>query len=464
MLFSDTANLKLKAAFELYNEYYCETLPKELKTISFSEAFEKKMQKLLIFQKKSYFYAINTVAKRVAILILALLVTLTASTFGVKAIGKAVKDFIIETFITHSDTVTSSDVTTSEDTTASNVESSSSATSSTSPSPDASSENISQNNNSDLMSSTVSDVPSEEIKYYELPISSSVVDYITIGDTIYVLLENPNSIMIIDAANGEVLKDESLESNPGEINFIKNDLWVSFPALKQIRIYDKNNFTEKNRYSFQHTVCSFDANNNYIIYACSAQENGVYRYNILSKEEKQIAFYTSNFLGEKIYKDGFSQANTIINDELGLFYIGESQFDACCLWGVDIETLELDCCFKLNTYGCWNYKRQMFLYDDIIYWSDLKFDTNNGLNNIGYYQYGRNGEAGMLYVNNDFVITIEGLFSKESGKKLLDIYIDKSLLNAAITKSGHLMYSDNKFIYIIPNITKTKTDGLPYLK
>ena len=105
MFLSKEIDEKLIMAFELYNQKLCESLPsdEELKDIKFSEAFEKKMQKLISVQKKSYFYLINTVGKRVAIIVLALVISLTATAFSVKAIREAVIEFFIETFTTHSD-------------------------------------------------------------------------------------------------------------------------------------------------------------------------------------------------------------------------------------------------------------------------------------------------------------------------------------------------------------------------
>lgn len=104
MFLSKEIDEKLIMAFELYNQKLCESLPsdEELKDIKFSEAFEKKMQKLISVQKKSYFYLINTVGKRVAIIVLALVISLTATAFSVKAIREAVIEFFIETFTTHS--------------------------------------------------------------------------------------------------------------------------------------------------------------------------------------------------------------------------------------------------------------------------------------------------------------------------------------------------------------------------
>lgn len=100
MFLSKDIDEKLIKAFELYNKKLCDSLPtdEELKDITFSEAFEKKMQKLIRAQKKSYYYLINTVGKRAAIIVLAIMISLTATTFGVKAIRQTVIKFITETF------------------------------------------------------------------------------------------------------------------------------------------------------------------------------------------------------------------------------------------------------------------------------------------------------------------------------------------------------------------------------
>ena len=81
MFLSNKCDQRLKAAFELYNQQLSDNLPNkdELKTITFSQTFETKMKKLLAAQKKSYYYMINTVGKRIAIIITALLITLSSS-------------------------------------------------------------------------------------------------------------------------------------------------------------------------------------------------------------------------------------------------------------------------------------------------------------------------------------------------------------------------------------------------
>ena len=88
------------AAFERRAEDISRSLPskEELEDITFSEAFEKKMEKLLRVQKRFYFYYVNTVGKRVACILLVLFIALTSTAFGVKAIREPLIRFIIETF------------------------------------------------------------------------------------------------------------------------------------------------------------------------------------------------------------------------------------------------------------------------------------------------------------------------------------------------------------------------------
>ncbi len=99
MFISEECDNKLKSAFELYNQRLIESLPssEELLKISFSEAFERRMEKLLSLQKKSYYRLINTVGKKVAVIIVAVIIGLTATTFSVKALREAVLEFITET-------------------------------------------------------------------------------------------------------------------------------------------------------------------------------------------------------------------------------------------------------------------------------------------------------------------------------------------------------------------------------
>ena len=99
-MFSQKEKSVIYEAFDMYYINYCKTIPsnEELSYITFTKDFEEKMQKLIESERKFYFYWVNTVRKRVAIIILAIIISLTSVTFGVKAIREPVIRFIIETF------------------------------------------------------------------------------------------------------------------------------------------------------------------------------------------------------------------------------------------------------------------------------------------------------------------------------------------------------------------------------
>lgn len=64
----------------------------------FSEEFESDMQKLLNRASKPYYYFINTVGKRVAVITVILLIALTTTVFSVEAIRKPIIEFFVTIF------------------------------------------------------------------------------------------------------------------------------------------------------------------------------------------------------------------------------------------------------------------------------------------------------------------------------------------------------------------------------
>lgn len=100
-MFRDKNNLEiLKKALAVIAEEEAAKLPseEECADITFSEEFERKMERIIRFQKKPYYSYVNTVGKRVACIILAILIAFTTVTFSVKAFREAVLEFFVETF------------------------------------------------------------------------------------------------------------------------------------------------------------------------------------------------------------------------------------------------------------------------------------------------------------------------------------------------------------------------------
>ncbi len=100
-MFNSQNNLSiLKKALAVIAEEEEAALPadSEVSHITFSKEFEIKMERLIKQQKRSYYSLINTVGKRVACVIIAIILAITTATFSVKALREAVINFLLETF------------------------------------------------------------------------------------------------------------------------------------------------------------------------------------------------------------------------------------------------------------------------------------------------------------------------------------------------------------------------------
>lgn|GEM_PF-1693347 len=91
---------KLYEAFDLYCQQCCDELPTKdtLAAISISPTLENKMRRLLRRQKYGYYAMFGTVGRRVASIVVALLVGAIITTFSVKALREPVVRFFTEVF------------------------------------------------------------------------------------------------------------------------------------------------------------------------------------------------------------------------------------------------------------------------------------------------------------------------------------------------------------------------------
>ena len=87
-------------ALRLYSEDLCTELPaaEECTDISFSPDFQRRMEKLIKDRQKFYYYWFNTVGKRIASIVLIVVIGLLTVTFSVKALREPFLKFIVEIF------------------------------------------------------------------------------------------------------------------------------------------------------------------------------------------------------------------------------------------------------------------------------------------------------------------------------------------------------------------------------
>lgn len=96
-------NDNLRAAFDLYVRKQDALLPteEELSSVTLSPEFHARMAKLLARRRRGYYRMFGTWGRRVASILIALLVVTATVTFSVKALREKVIEFFAEVFGTH---------------------------------------------------------------------------------------------------------------------------------------------------------------------------------------------------------------------------------------------------------------------------------------------------------------------------------------------------------------------------
>lgn len=96
-------NDNLRAAFDLYVRRQDALLPteEELSSVTLSSKFHARMAKLLTLRKRGYYHMFGTWGRRVATIVVALLVAATITTASVEALRERVMEFFARMFETH---------------------------------------------------------------------------------------------------------------------------------------------------------------------------------------------------------------------------------------------------------------------------------------------------------------------------------------------------------------------------
>ncbi len=90
---------KIRKAFEEYHQQLDASIDQaEVEKMVLSAETEQKMERLLDRQKQFYYSFINTAAKRVACVLVAVLLAVTVTTFSVEALREGFVHFVVEMF------------------------------------------------------------------------------------------------------------------------------------------------------------------------------------------------------------------------------------------------------------------------------------------------------------------------------------------------------------------------------
>ena len=272
---------------------------------------------------------------------------------------------------------------------------------------------------------------------YEYELNGTIVDWFVEGELVYAIFKNSNRYAVFDTTTGAIVADYSLGGRPAEIHNFGNELWISYPDLKCIKIHNKRTFAVQNTISLQHSVSSFDTYGDYIVYTEDDQHVKAYRYNLKTSQ-------IDNITPDKGYS--FYEADVLVNQQLGVVYIGESGSTGSRLYCFDITTLELKSKFEKDNYGYSNKKRRTFLLGNSVYWGEFRIDAAN-VSRIDA-QYTGTYPAGMLHVDDIFVVTTNGIYIRETYEQIAAGNFGAFYSSLAITGTGNIFMTENKKLYI----------------
>lgn len=228
------------------------------------------------------------------------------------------------------------------------------------------------------------------------------VNLVTDNNTVYSIFNSPNVIVAFDTEELEVVYSKSLGGRPAEVQVDGNNLLISFPDLRCIKVYNKKTFEHIKSISLDNVVSSFCIDGDIIYYSEDNQHCKVFCTNLVTNETKVI-------IGNNNAPKLFFYPKLLLNKEKGLLYVGESGSSGSDLYYYNTSDLSQHSIFSKDNYGLMNRKRTMFLVNGNVFWGGFRLDSENAKNIVG--EYGGNNT---YYADKNFVITGNGIYDTET--------------------------------------------------
>lgn len=259
------------------------------------------------------------------------------------------------------------------------------------------------------------------------------------NDKVYCVFKSPNVIVAYDADELDPIYSAPLEGRPAEIQVDGNDLLISFPDLKCIKVYNKNTFALVRSISLPNVVSSFCIDGNVVYYSEDNQHCKVFCTNLLKNETKTI-------LNHDDVPERFYFPKLLLNKAENLLYIGESGSSGSEIYYYNTSDLSLHSKYAKDNYGHFNNKRTMYLVGNNVFWGGFRLAADDAEEVIGEYT----GNA-TYYADENFVITAKGIYDTDTYQKLGEI---DTAIYMAVTKNKSLVavfsYSPTKVVVIVP--------------
>lgn len=266
---------------------------------------------------------------------------------------------------------------------------------------------------------------------YGYSLGGELVNWIVADNKVYSILKNPNALCVFSTEEKDIL----IETLPGaayEIRIYNGKIYVSFPTLNLVKIYNINTLKQTGQIKGINNVSSFCLDGNMLYYSGHNHLCDVFRYNIIT--------------GEKTPMKGCPLMNCPkleINREAGLLYVGESGFTGSKLYYFNLDDLTIHSVFSYDNCGYHNENCSMYVINGFVYWGEFKISGTDATDVVT--QYHQNSNASVMFANDDVVCFNTGIFDEQTGRLLID-FTDLNLNNVQvlITKNNTLVnFVDN---------------------
>ena len=273
-------------------------------------------------------------------------------------------------------------------------------------------------------STTTTTTTVEQPTYYEIPLEGTVVD---VGNSetngTYVVTRGTNKLIRLAMYQGYVLNSVDLPAEPFAMKVYYNDLWISFPELKQIRKYCLIGLEELEIIQFEHEICSFTR---YI-------DNQLY----YTTADRVYVGTVNGGAGVEIGAEYAPYQQPVVAAQHSIA-ICETGYSGCRAFTYNTKSQAITAVFDNGGEGCTNQLPRAFCDDGSLFWADFQLSDGNAAQVWSRYRV--DTYSAMLFVNGSYVMTTDGLFDRPSGVQLLEFRTETSEGMAGfITEEGAML-------------------------
>lgn len=244
------------------------------------------------------------------------------------------------------------------------------------------------------------------------------------NDVVYAAFRGPNELVRIDVkAQTETVLE--LPAMPHEVQLIDGELYVSFPQLQCLRVYDPRTLAEKRTIDLHQRVGSFAVSGDWIYFAEDQMECRIFTHCITTGDT------------ELFIKSTYCQPVVCVNEDLQLLYVAESNLSNCRFISFRLTDGSVQSQFKNGINDrCSTRFSSIFLVEDELYWADFKLNAADVSKIKGHYNLGIGGD--MLQANETYVVTTTGIYHADTYTPLLKIEDPKT--RVLVTRSKYILF------------------------